>query len=167
MSAEQAHAFQSKFWGMHIDSARAVVFKKSSGKSTPTPNGGDAETANEGVKAINGYMDKLSQGLRSADPDPERSSEPFKSRLRPGMVVSWSPPEGLRGVPHLPGRNLAILLAPTEKEGEYTCGMVAPAVLPGAFEVFVWHQFPAAVDLMIAEVILEYDVGSRYYYETV
>jgi hypothetical protein len=31
----------------------------------------------------------------------------------------------------------------------------------------VWQQFVAAVDRMLAEVVIEYDVGTRYYYEVI
>ncbi|KAL1406376.1 hypothetical protein Q8F55_008075 [Vanrija albida] len=166
VSTEQAVAFQSKFWGMHIDSARSVAFKKGgSGRQTPA-DGADDSANGDSVHALTAHMDKLSQGLCSAEADPARRAEPFHTRLRPGMVVAWTPPEGVRGLPVLAGRNLAMLLAPGE-DGAWTAAIVCPAVLPGAFEVFIWQQFSAAADRFVAEVILEYDVGSRYYYETV
>jgi len=39
--------------------------------------------------------------------------------------------------------------------------------MPGAFEIYLWQQVVASVDTMEAEVLLEYDVGTRYYYENV
>lgn len=165
VTKEQAIAFHSKFWSMHIDSARSTTFKKpangnksESGKATP---GGDS------AAIIDSTLDKQAKGLCSSDPrvGVDTAKVPFKERLRPGMVVSWDPSEVV-GVPKLEGRNLAILLAP-EGDDKWTSGMVAPGLLPGSYELYVWHQFVAPVDKMLAEVVLEYDLGSRYYYEMV
>ena len=91
---------------------------------------------------------------------------PFKERLRPGMVVSWNPSDDTPGFYRLPGRNLAMILSP-EGEETYRCAVAVPAIMPGAFEVYLWQQVVASVDTMEAEVLLEYDVGTRYYYENV
>ncbi|KAJ4187176.1 hypothetical protein NW767_006381 [Fusarium falciforme] len=97
--------------------------------------------------------------------DPEMSQVPFKERIRPGMVVSWNPPDGTPGFYRLPGRNLVTILSP-EDETSYRCASVVPGVMPGAFEVYLWQQVVAKVEHMETEVLLEYDVATRYYYET-
>jgi kinesin family protein 2/24 len=148
---------------MHVDS-RSTSFKPSA-STTPKGNG-DGNGDKNGSDLIMTELDRMSKGLCSADPQPDSAQAPFKERLRAGMVVSWDPPAGEPGVHKLDGRNLAILLS-AEGEGKYRCGMVAPSLLPGSFEVFVWQQFVAAVDRMLAEVVIEYDVGTRYYYEVI
>jgi kinesin family protein 2/24 len=91
---------------------------------------------------------------------------PFKERLRPGMVVSWNPSDDTPGFYRLPGRNLVMILSP-EGEGIFRCAVTVPAIMPGAFEIYLWQQVVAQVDTMEAEVWLEYDPGTRYYYENV
>ncbi|KAJ4168060.1 hypothetical protein NW754_011874 [Fusarium falciforme] len=130
VTMEQATAFQSKFWRLHLLQTSLV--------STAFP-----------------------VEIR----DPEMSQVPFKERIRPGMVVSWNPPDGTPGFYRLPGRNLVTILSP-EDETSYRCASVVPGVMPGAFEVYLWQQVVAKVEHMETEVLLEYDVATRYYYET-
>ena len=106
------------------------------------------------------------KGLSSRDPRPEMANVPFKERLRPGMVVSWNPADDTPGFYRLPGRNLVMILSP-EGEETYRCAVAVPAIMPGAFEIYLWQQVVASVNTMEAEVLLEYDVGTRYYYENV
>lgn len=148
---EQATAFQSKFWRLHVDSQRPTNVKP---KAEQKDTDGEAPS------------DKPDQhGLSSRDPRPEMSQIPFKERIRPGMVVSWNPPDDTEGFYRLPGRNLVTILS-VEDETSYRCASVVPGVMPGAFEVYLWQQVVAKVEHMEAEVLLEYDVATRYYYET-
>ncbi|KAJ4250723.1 hypothetical protein NW757_006924 [Fusarium falciforme] len=151
VTMEQATAFQSKFWRLHVDSQRPTNVK---------PKAEQKDTNSEAPS------DKPGQhGLSSRDPRPEMSQVPFKERIRPGMVVSWNPPDGTPGFYRLPGRNLVTILSP-EDETSYRCASVVPGVIPGAFEVYLWQQVVAKVEHMETEVLLEYDVATRYYYET-
>ncbi|KAI8659679.1 Kinesin motor domain-containing protein [Fusarium sp. Ph1] len=151
VTMEQATAFQSKFWRLHVDSQRPTNVKpKAEQKDTNT----DAPSDKPGQ-----------HGLSSRDPRPEMSQVPFKERIRPGMVVSWNPPDDTPGFYRLPGRNLVTVLSP-EDETRYRCASVVPGVMPGAFEVYLWQQVVVKVEHMEAEVLLEYDVATRYYYET-
>ncbi|EGY16470.1 hypothetical protein VD0002_g519 [Verticillium dahliae] len=141
---EQARAFQAKFWRLHVDSQRA----------TATPVDAKAAAAPEKT------------GLSSADPRPDMAGVPFTERIRPGLVVAFDPPADMP-MP-LPGRNLAVVLGAdgARAQGRYTCARVTPGFMPNAFEVCLWRQVVVPVERMVAEVLLEYDVATRYYYET-
>ncbi|KAM5342357.1 hypothetical protein ACJ41O_013323 [Fusarium nematophilum] len=157
VTLEQATAFQSKFWRLHVDSQRPGTLRKQEiDKKEDAAAAAAAKTGSDGP---------AQKGLSSRDPRPEMDQVHFKERLRPGMVVSWNPPDDSPGLYRLPGRNLAVILA-AEGEKSYRCAVVVPAVMPGAFEVYLWQQVVAGVDVMEGEVLLEYDAGTRYYYET-
>ena len=120
----------------------------------------------------------------SRDPDAKAIAFSFKERIRPGMAVSWTPPPGFPM--SLPGMNMVLILSPASAVGEdvrdafgkkikpeegdeaaqgkYLCAMVTPAVMAEAYDVHLWRQVVVNVDSMDAEVILEYDVATRYYY---
>ncbi|KAG5790966.1 hypothetical protein H9Q69_009983 [Fusarium xylarioides] len=150
VTLEQATAFQAKFWRLHIDSQRAANNKPKATQKDAKP---EKEEAGK-------------QGLSSQDPRHEMADVPFKERLRPGMVVSWNPSDDTLGFYRLPGRNLVMILSP-EGEGTFRCAVAVPAIMPGAFEIYLWQQVVAQVDTMEAEILLEYDSGTRYYYENV
>jgi kinesin family member 2/24 len=120
----------------------------------------------------------------SRDTDSEAQSLTFKERIRPGMVVRWSPPADF--ALQLPSKqNLAVILCPQQAAGEnskdfvgnkvqeqsdsqrYLCAMVLPGALPNAYEVSLWRQVVIDVDYMEAEVLLQYDTSTRYYHTTV
>ena len=54
----------------------------------------------------------MEKSTRSADPVPGSDSIPFKQRIRPGMVVAWTPPAGSKGVLPPPAKNLAMIMSP-------------------------------------------------------
>ncbi|KAK7429402.1 hypothetical protein QQZ08_003994 [Neonectria magnoliae] len=161
VAPEQAKSFRSKLWQMHIDAKRAPA------KQAGTP---DAD---------------LQLRQTSQDPDPKALSVPFKERIRPGMVVSWTPPAGSPMA--LPGMNMVVVLspAPTVANGvsdvpengvsqgytdtgpkgpRYLCAMVTPAIMSEAYDLHLWRQVVVDVERMDTEVFLEYDVATRYYY---
>ncbi|GME53086.1 Diatom spindle kinesin 1 [Neofusicoccum parvum] len=154
VSTEQAIAFQAKFWRLHIDSQRAPA------------------------AAASGSRPEEAQPAADLPDDPTPSSRepraglralPFKQRLRPGMVVAWAPPEGTsRIVAGGAGRCLVMLLAaePGADRRAYYAAVVMPVVMPGAFELQPWLQCVVEERHMEAEVVLEYDSATRYYYET-
>ena len=164
---EQAQAFQSKFWQLHIDSQRSA-----------------STTASNPSVAVTESDDHPLFFNSSFDSSPGAQSIPFKERIRPGMVVSWTPP---RGALRLTGLNMVVVLCPAsaiqpgsrdllEREiniesgeggGEskrWLCAMVSPAIMSGAYDVSLWRQVAINVDQMETEVVLEYDMGTRYYY---
>ncbi|KAF4975309.1 hypothetical protein FZEAL_7874 [Fusarium zealandicum] len=170
VDTQQAMAFRSKIWQMHIDSQRVQ-------RLLPDPVAASGPDAGSGLTAMIGLS-------RSHDLDPEASSTPFKQRIRPGMAISWTPladfPMALRGI------NVAVVLCPaaaagpsardilgrpvdaesdeTGQDARYLCAMVAPGILAGAYELNVWRQVVIGAGQMNSEVLLEYDVGSRYYF---
>ncbi|KAF2801423.1 diatom spindle kinesin 1 [Mytilinidion resinicola] len=148
VSSEQALAFYSKLWRLHIDSQAAQA------SSTPIP------------------------GL-TAQAEP---LTPFATRIRPGMFVRYNPshPTGL-------DTNIATILCPDwavetkvkdyygkevkgmkgEGERRYLCAMVAPSIMPGAWELDLARQCVVEVREMEAEVLMEWDVATRYWFMTV
>lgn len=136
-------------------------------------------------------MDLLSRSS-SQDPDPKTLSVPFKERIRPGMAVSWTPPPKFPMA--LPGMNMVVILCPApavgdgvrdvlgnqvnpgqsdkreeagSKGGSYLCAIVTPAVMAEAYDVHLWRQIVVKEQWMNTEVLLEYDIATRYYYITI
>lgn len=138
-TAEQVHAFHSKLWRLHIDSQRITPTAET--PTTATPSEDALQTS-------------------SRDPNPNSKNVDFKDRIRPGMAVSWSPPPDFKF--KLDGLNIALALSP--KDEGWLCAVVVPGILPGAYEISLWHQTVVESHVMEAEVILEYDAATRYYY---
>ena len=158
-------AFQTKFWKLHVDSQHAPVL-------TSRPQVSAGENDDNGTTVPGEWKDS-SREFRA-----EMQSLHFKERLRPGMVVAWTPGENPT-VPVMPGsRNLAMLLSQdtssslspgTAAEGSsrtYLCAFVGCGIMPGAFELHPWLQHNIDERQMDTEVILEYDSATRYYYES-
>ncbi|RYP20475.1 hypothetical protein DL765_002774 [Monosporascus sp. GIB2] len=188
VSAEQAKAFRSKLWQMHIDSQRA------GGTLNITETNPSESTEPDTMLGRLGPTSRLS----SRDLDPTATAVPFKERIRPGMVVSWNQPPGHNlplGMPD--DLKLAVVLCSAEAvqgtvkdvlgnvvnptEGEHTdtnvngtdsgarylCALVMPGLMAEAYELNLWRQIVIDVGMMEKEVILEYDAGTRYYYISV
>lgn len=147
VTEEQAKAFHAKFWQLHVDSQRNSGMRNSD-------DGADGSRED-------------SKWLSSRD-NSERKTLHFTERIRPGMAVRWTPAE-------LPSskneQNLALVLSPQEvvegndpSDQRYVCAMVLPGVLGDSYEVHLWRQVVVDVQQMQAEVLLEYDVASRYYH---
>jgi kinesin family protein 2/24 len=51
--------------------------------------------------------------------------------------------------------------------GRYLCALLTPGLTAGAYELNLWRQIVIKVDSMDAEVHLEYDAATRYYYVSV
>ncbi|KAK3376420.1 P-loop containing nucleoside triphosphate hydrolase protein [Lasiosphaeria ovina] len=195
VTAEQAQAFQTKFWKLHIDSQKKKnqqqqltsnpKLKPNSSKPNPTTPG-EAEGG-----AAPTRMERLSS---SADPEPGADGIPFKQRIRPGMVVSW----GWRwtaasGAVLMTEKHLGVVLCPAAavgprvcdvrgvqvnppppqdneagggegKKERYLCAMVQPGMMSGAYGVSLWRQTVVDVEQMEAEVLMEYDEATRFYY---
>jgi kinesin family protein 2/24 len=157
---QQANAFYKKLWRMHVDSHKQ--------------NNRPGQQATHDV-------------LRTSSAVPsEVSSIPFKERIRPGMVVTYNPHRdtGMKvnmAMVHCP--DWAIETEVKDAHGKaitrgdigrrrYLCSMVSPATLKmndpaamkDAYDVSIWTQFVIDVEDMEAEMILEYDEASRYYY---
>jgi kinesin family protein 2/24 len=175
---EQAVAFYSKFWQMHVDSERAQrqgpKSKTSASSSSSNPKGGS------------GVDEHAFGGSSSRELDDYVSQLPFQQRIRPGMVVSWNPPTGfpVAGA----GAQMGFVLCPAaaagssakdfqgkpvagdsgdDKGDRYLCAMVLPGIMTGAYEISPWRQVVIDTNSMTGEVILEYDSVTRYYYMSV
>ena|SRR5688572_29713924 len=127
----------------------------------------------------------------SRHPDPQIAKLPFKERIRPGMVVSWTQRYGENDVRLANPFNMAVVLCPASAAGphavdltdknvkaqaeeedageeskKWLCAYVNPGLLHESYEVQIWRQTVMSVDQMDAEVLLEYDPGTRYYFIT-
>lgn len=173
---------------MHIDSqtaaAKGTKPPDSGSNSATESNGGSPDNTN-----IPSQFEAM-EGFSSREVCPGMKNVPFKERIRPGMVVSWTPPRGYHiGMPYA-GLKLAVILSPVKSVPEhvrdaggklvndsdgpvngtakkYLCAMVSPALLPEAYEVVLWRQVAIEVEHMDTEVLLEYDSATRYYYMAV
>ncbi|TIC96993.1 Kinesin-like protein KIN-13B [Colletotrichum higginsianum] len=178
VTQDQARAFHAKFWRLHVDSQKSGVKKPAATTevgSSPQEQGGRKPTMNQ---------DMLSS---SVDPDPRAALVPFKDRIRPGMVVRWTPPPTFPL--GLPGINMVVVLSPHSAVGpnvrdvsgdlvneksesiggqqKYLCAMVLPGFMADSYELSMWRHVVVDIDQMEAEVLLEYDAATRYYYMTV
>ncbi|KAJ5698997.1 hypothetical protein N7462_001002 [Penicillium macrosclerotiorum] len=173
VTEDQAKAFYAKFWRLHIDS------QGNSSTRADESTGADSSSSK--------CRDCPDSFLSSRDPDPSAATQDFMKRIRPGMVVSWTPPLDLPG--RSTTQNLALVLCPQHavcdgvqdvksnktletvdgpgRNGRYLCAMVLPGAMAGSYEVNLWRQVIVGVEEMEREVLLEYDRATRYYHATV
>jgi kinesin family member 2/24 len=135
---EQALTFYQKFWRLQID-CRQRASKASTGK--------EAEIVQEPVKG--------------------RDRTPFQTRIKPGMFIRLN-----HGVAKFEGITLAMIMSPSTpkdfdaagEERQFICALVGPSIMSGAYELHVDRQDTFSVKDMAAEVLMEYDMATRYYY---
>ena len=100
----------------------------------------------------------------------EKAAIPFKDRLRPGMVVRL-----YRCDTQKETQELVLILSPVIPDGTnftdqrdkintYVCANIAPAEFQNAYTLNIWKQKVVHEIDMEAEIILEYDQASRYYF---
>lgn len=120
----------------------------------------------------------------SSSRDPKSPGAPFKDRIRAGMVVSWDATEELQSNASEP-LNMVVVLSPAASfssthtthivsnfeesgyDGEserFLCALVAPGAIQNSYTVDLWRQAIITKAQMKAEVILEYDMATRYYH---
>ncbi|KAK2055706.1 P-loop containing nucleoside triphosphate hydrolase protein [Colletotrichum caudatum] len=176
VTPDQARAFQAKLWRLHVDSQKP---------STKLP---EVRTKDDSLLEEDGRKTAMNQEMlsSSADTDPKAAQIPFKERIRPGMVVRWSPPQKLPFGTR--GNNMVVVLSPLgavrsnvrdvsgefindatkyDEGNRYLCAMVLPGLMADSYELSMWRQVVVDVNQMEAEVLLEYDAATRYYYMTV
>lgn len=157
---------------MHIDSQRS------------TPQGAESGAASDELSARFELF-----GLSSSrDSRSNADAIPFTDRMRAGMVVVWEAPAKLRFGSD-DSINMVVVLCPAtafgpdlahaaietddaeEREsleaGTFICALVSPGVLRDSYTVDLWRQILVKKSQMKAEVILEYDSATRYYYITI
>lgn len=174
VTLEQAKAFRSKLWQMHIDSASAAAQQQQQQQRTITT------TRTELDAGPDTSLGSHRQASSSREPDQALSaSVSFKQRVRPGMVVRFTP----RREVLVTGREgMAVVLCPVAAVGSHVkdsmgapvvqkaaedvflCALLSPGSMLGSYEVNLWRQCCVGLAEMDAEVILEYDGASRYYY---
>lgn len=181
VSTQQAKAFRSKLWQMHVDSQRS-----DDKSNTPQLNSKGSTESDTMLSRLG-----LSNASSSRDANPTATEIPFKERIRPSMVVSWNDPPGHNSKIDIPGGiKLATVLCPVEAVQEtvkggfehaldftgsdtktngprYLCALITPGQTADAYELNLWRQIIIDVSMMESEVILEYDTGTRYYYMSV
>ncbi|KAK0725164.1 P-loop containing nucleoside triphosphate hydrolase protein [Lasiosphaeris hirsuta] len=175
VSPEQAQAFQTKFWKLHVDSQHA--------KSKPSA----AAASGESGFFVDPLMQRLERLNCSEDPEPGADAIPFKQRIRPGMVVCWYPKKYFQNV-NWENKNYAMILSSVEDVGERVCDIkgdkvreqgggdgksgkylactILPAILPGAYTLQPWQQAVVDLEEVESEVLMEYDEATRYLYMT-
>ncbi|KAH9905872.1 P-loop containing nucleoside triphosphate hydrolase protein [Xylariomycetidae sp. FL2044] len=180
VSREQARAFRSKLWQLHVHSQRVGVSSSTTSGSGPTTSS-KTDLVQDGIGIIDSSCSKAVSS--------ESSAAPFKERIRPGMVVSLSEPPASTS-----DTRLAVVLCPLEHSGvtsksssdrplkqqdvgkhggdrssiaRYVCALVTPGLTPEAYEVNLWRQLVVDVSMMEKEVFLEYDNKTRYYYMSI
>lgn len=104
---------------------------------------------------------------------------PFKMSIKPGMVVQYKSmdlhddetPMALVLCPDWAVETHVVDMRNVEVKGErnhdprrYLCAVMAPAEMHGAFELHVWRQVLVDIANMEREVLMEYDVATRFYH---
>ena len=137
VTTEHARAFFQKLWRIRID-----IRAQTSQPTEPTQN------AN-------------ANGIEKAPP-----KLPFKERIEPGMVVRVRPE-----VWAFNGTDKVMVLSPAEAkdfeggdERSYICAAVAPGLVPTSYELHVANKKTFKAGDFEVEVLMEYDMATRYYF---
>jgi kinesin family protein 2/24 len=146
VSPEHARAFYDKLWRLHIDSRTA---------KSAAPSG-------------------VSSAIASEDDESVNSTVPFQERLQPGMIV--------RVKLHLRTEfsQFAMVLSPEgafEKDPvkreemmgkkRFVCAQIVGAVMADAYDLAMEVKKVIAVADMEAEVFMEWDPPTRYWFMTI
>jgi kinesin family protein 2/24 len=146
VSPEHARAFYDKLWRLHIDSRTA---------RSAAPS-------------------EVSSAIASEDEAPSKPTVPFQERLQPGMIVRIK--QRLRTEP----AQYAMILCPEgafEKDpvnreamiskNRYICAQIFGAVMADAYNLTMERKKVIAVEDMEAEVSMEWDAPTRYWFMTI
>jgi kinesin family protein 2/24 len=137
---DQASAFYQKLWRTRIDSRQRS----------------SAIEATERVEPIE-------------EPQAEIKKTPFQERIRPGMFVRLVPGASKAG---LEGAEIFMIMLSSRpedfdgsgEERQFICAAVGPSIMTDAYELHVAIKDTLTVKDMAAEVLMEYDSATRYYY---
>ncbi|TVY21755.1 Diatom spindle kinesin-1 [Lachnellula arida] len=186
VGARQAEVFRLKLWQMHNDSQQNSELSKKTIRSKPTASAEPNTTLEL----------KSRMSSRDLDPAPSKLpfKERLRPGMVVSYVMPLERGAAL-GLPNDP--KLAVLLCPEEaiqgsakdalgeavnpgedgnvntgKSGadngdRYLCALLMPGQTPDAYELNLWRQIVVDVNSMDAEVHLEYDAATRYYYVSV
>jgi kinesin family member 2/24 len=138
-SLEQAQAFYTKFWKLHVDSSSTLSPNPATTSKPKPPNTNTTSTStsatannnsNSGTDEHAAVITRQQILNTSADPDRDASAIPFKQRIRPGMVVQHTPPNYFFGMNNLPeGKNFALVLCPVSAVPPGTCDLAGNLVV--------------------------------------
>jgi len=134
VTTEQARAFYQKLWRTRID----IRSQSSIAATEESPS----EKSNAPPKT------------------------PFKDRIEPGMVVRVCP-----GSWAFNGTDKVMILSPAEAkdfeggdERSFICAAVAPGLVPTSYELHIARKKVLKASDFEAEVLMEYDMATRYYF---
>jgi len=192
VTTEQAKSFRSKLWQLHIDSQRppARTSAGAAGESTEEDTvlghlnamRASSRELNPAIASLP-FKERLRPGMVVSFRGPK-----FMWPVPPGdfkMAVILCPADVLHpGVQDARGRMVNADAATREAEEkdprtgkDYTttdndtgkrwlCALVFPGIIPEAYSVSLWRQMVLDEAWMDAEVFLEYDDATRYYFIT-
>lgn len=134
---QQARFFYQKLWRTRIDSRQ---------KHTAPSSAIEGISISQEVEAI---------------------KTPFKERIRPGMFVRISPEAS-----KLSGVDILMIMSPLQakdfdgqgEERQFVCAVVGPSIMADAYELHLSKLDTYSVKDMTAEILMEYDMATRYYY---
>jgi len=102
----------------------------------------------------------------SQEPKPPPPRIPFKDRIVPGMIVRVGPK-----VWAFNGTDKVMVLSPAEAkdfeggdERRFICAAVTPGLIPTSYEMHIVSKKIFSVSEFEAEVLMEYDMATRYYF---
>jgi kinesin family member 2/24 len=100
-------------------------------------------------------------------PQAKFKKTPFQDRIQPGMFVRLVP-----GASKVGGAEIFMIISPCRpedfngcgEERQFICAVVGPGIMADAYELHVARMDMYIVKDMAAEVLMEYDSATRYYY---
>ncbi|KAI0160542.1 P-loop containing nucleoside triphosphate hydrolase protein [Xylariaceae sp. FL1272] len=167
VSLEQAHAFRSKMWRLHVDST-------SSSGGTTTRNS-SSHILDPDATSIP-FKQRVRPGMVVSCSEIATTISASGTQDGPNLVLVLSPATAFSRVSGGVTTNTDITNDSPQNDGlknrtltnaRYICALVVPSLMAGAYELNMWSQVIVDVEQMEREVILEYDPSTRYYYVTV
>jgi kinesin family member 2/24 len=135
---DQANAFYQKLWRTRIDSRQRSSAIKATERAEP--------------------IEEPQAGIRKTH---------FQERIHPGMFVRLVP-----GASKIGSAEIFMIMSPSRpedfdclgEERQFICAAVGPSIMTDAYELHVARKDTYSVKDMAAEVLMEYDSATRYYY---
>jgi hypothetical protein len=97
----------------------------------------------------------------------ERNKTLFQSRIKLGILVRFNP-----GAAKFECIIMNMVMSPARLEDfatrgderQFICALVGPSVMTDAYDLFMAKQDIYSVKNIAAEVLIEYDMATRFYY---
>ncbi|KAI5455967.1 P-loop containing nucleoside triphosphate hydrolase protein [Mariannaea sp. PMI_226] len=157
VTPQQAGAFQSKLWLMHVDANDSRHKKKNNNNKTL-----ENPSSSSSLEEVSGNESGISQEVSSQEPSQLLRCLDFKQRIRPGMAVQWDASQFPLAQP---GMNIAVVLS-DERGTRYLCALMTPihTMVNSGYDLQLWKQVVVNVCDMMGEVIMVYDAEARHYF---